>query len=235
MKELSEYQRKVLELLHSTDKPFIIGADEVGLGACAGPLVVVATMFSSKMNWEQLFHGPVRDSKQLSHGRRLQLIGPICDHVTSLYKVSVPSEDIDTVGIKTALLTATEQAVQRCREGFDPQDCLLVLDGNPPKDIVRSVTLREGIFLPKADALVGAVAAASIFAKEFRDHWMKNVAHRTYPGYCFEEHVGYGTVSHMKALRHLGVCPLHRRSYLPIREIIHGNKERSPSRAAKGS
>jgi ribonuclease HII len=234
MKELSEHQKKTLVMLRSTDKSFIVGVDEVGLGAWAGPLVVTAAMFSSKVDWEQLFHGPIRDSKQLSHDRRLQMIEPICSHAVSMYTVSTPSEDIDSVGAKTALLQATERSVQRCMEGFDPNDCLLVLDGNPPKDITDSVTLRGGVFLPKADALVGAVAAASIFAKECRDRWMKSVACTTYPGYCFEKHVGYGTADHMKALHSLGVCPLHRRSYLPIREILHGNKERSPYRTVEG-
>ena len=134
------------------------------------------------------------------------------------------------MGMKETLTQTTQRAVQRCLDGYRQTDCLLVLDGNTPVGEL-SPLLRSGLFMPKADALVGSVAAASILAKEYRDHWMKNVACTLYPGYCFEDHVGYGTVDHREALYSLGVCPLHRKSYLPIKEMLDGNKERAPGRA----
>jgi ribonuclease HII len=75
------------------------------------------------------------------------------------------------------------------------------------------------VALVKGDARSCCVAAASVVAKEHRDHLMREVGER-YPGYGFEEHMGYPTEAHRAALRRLGPCPLHRRSFRGVRELL---------------
>ena len=101
-----------------------------------------------------------------------------------------------------------ERAVQAIDEPYDA----LIIDGN----YNFLPNMPGSCCIIKADDSVPAVGAASIIAKVARDNYMREIAAR-YPGYAFENHVGYGTLAHQAALKALGVCDLHRRSFAPIR------------------
>lgn len=182
----------------------IAGADEVGRGAWAGPLVAAAVILPHK-------HGirGIRDSKKLSSAQRERLFFSIRKVAVACALHVVPSEDIDKEGISWANTEALRLAVDKLR----PRPDEAVIDGFSIRMTVPSRAIIKG------DEKHTTIAAASIVAKVTRDHMMVDY-HHSFPAYGFDKHKGYGTAQHRTALRRHGVTPQHRRSFRPIREIV---------------
>jgi ribonuclease HII len=184
-----------------------IGSDEAGYGAWAGDLFVCA--YVAPAGWSVPGLG---DSKVLSAKQREKVYAQL--DLSRAVILTVNPATIDDVGVFRALIGAHTQAIQILQSrGF--LSARVVVDGT-----LRLPLVPNAESIPKADATIPAVMAASIIAKTNRDFAM-HAAHEEYPRYGFQSHVGYGTREHLAALRSYGPCALHRTSYRPIREIIH--------------
>lgn len=186
----------------------IAGIDEAGRGPLAGPVVVAAVILDSARTIPGL-----ADSKVLREARREELAEQIRAHAAAFSVVVVEADEIDRLNILQATLTAMARAAAALEVA--PQQ--LLIDGN---------RLPAGLTIParaivKGDASVACISAASILAKTCRDALMREHAVR-YPGYGFAEHYGYPTPAHLECLRRLGPCPIHRRSYAPVRALLQG-------------
>ncbi len=188
----------------------IAGLDEVGRGAWAGPVVAAAVILSphDPLLWQRL--AGVRDSKQLGPRQREVLLGTIQEHAVALGIGAVPPTEIDTLGI----VTATRRAMALAVRDLAPQPDSLLIDYLSLPD----VPLPQHS-LPKGDARVLSIAAASIIAKVSRDRMMVEF-HDRFPGYGFADHKGYGTAQHHSALETLGPCAIHRLSFAPVQALL---------------
>jgi len=211
----------------------ILGIDEVGRGPWAGPLVVGAVVLPDDFDTAEL-----TDSKKLTAKSReylsQSLFSALCDdgsnvsaeprndvrdkrprevdwaNIPSVGLGWVHSTELDEVGLSTGLKLATRRAVKQIQVPFHE----IVIDGTV--NFLRGTKLEEYVTtLPKADALIPAVSAASIVAKVARDKYMAELA-TSYPEYGFESHVGYGTAQHRQAIERFGLTPEHRRGFKPI-------------------
>ncbi|MHB8870455.1 MAG: ribonuclease HII [Thermoleophilia bacterium] len=183
----------------------VAGVDEAGRGCLAGPLVTAAVALDYSRPVRRRLLG-VTDSKVLSPRVREVLYGRILATAHSVAIVAVSSETIDLRGLHRSNIAALAEALRRLGGRYD----LALVDGfDLPDDDLVCVGLVGG------DGRSAAVAAASIVAKVTRDRLMRALALR-YPGYGFEEHVGYGTTLHRAALNGLGPCPIHRRSFAGV-------------------
>jgi ribonuclease HII len=182
----------------------IAGVDEVGVGPMAGPVVAAAVVFP--MDVEPF---GVDDSKRLDAMQREKLALQIRRTALGVGVGVGEVEEIDQLNIYHAGLLAMRRALENLAE--------------PPQRVLTDARHISGVDLPqhpvrKGDARVFCIAAASIIAKIWRDDYMCKLAQR-YPGYGFERHKGYCTAAHQEAVRQLGPCPVHRRSYGLIREM----------------
>ncbi|MEM9253948.1 MAG: ribonuclease HII [Pseudomonadota bacterium] len=185
--------------------PGVAGVDEVGRGPLAGDVVAAAVILDPSRPIDGL-----RDSKKLSPARREVLARHIRERALawSLGRASV--EEIDRINILQASLLAMHRAVAE----LDPQPEFVLVDGNRlPRWPYASDAVVGG------DGRVDAIAAASILAKVQRDGELVALEER-YPGYGFAAHKGYPTARHLQALRALGVTPVHRRSFGPVKKIL---------------
>lgn len=175
----------------------VVGVDEVGRGALAGPLTVGAVALPADPKvWG------VNDSKKLTPAHREELAARIAEVAVAIGIAHVPPESIDAVGMAVALRMAMTQAI--ANTGVEP-DAVLI-DGNP----VHVHPLEKTIV--KGDGRVACIAAASIVAKVTRDHIM--VAYdKEYPEYHLAECKGYGSSEHIEAIRRYGLTPIHRASF----------------------
>ncbi len=189
------------------------GVDEVGRGCLAGPVVAacVAIDYGGLARLDKKARAKIRDSKTLSAKQRreqLVLIESISLE-TAIGEATV--KEIEEVGILNATFLAMNRAIasMRCSIG------ILLEDFHFP--IINKTIQQKPII--KGDSLCYAIAAASIIAKEHRDSYMREQSD-IYPGYGFEKHVGYGTAAHLEAIKSTGICPMHRRNFAPIRDMI---------------
>ncbi|MBR3314935.1 MAG: ribonuclease HII [Atopobiaceae bacterium] len=175
----------------------VIGVDEVGRGAVAGPLTVGAVVLPA----EPIIWG-LDDSKRLSPERREYLAKEIEQHAVAYGAAHVPPQEIDERGMAVCLRLAMTRAIEAC--AVEP-DCVLI-DGNPVH-----VHERERCVV-KGDAKVACIAAASIVAKVTRDALM--VAYESeYPQYHLSACKGYASAEHIQAIREYGLSPIHRASF----------------------
>lgn len=183
----------------------ILGIDEVGRGAWAGPLVVGAVVLGGAQ-----IDG-LTDSKKLTAPRRRALAGEIKDKAVAIGLGWVSAETIDKIGLSEALKMATRLAVKDIDAPYDE----IIIDGTIKLlDDDRVTTMKQ------ADLLVPSVSAASIVAKVARDYYMSSVVHKEHPDYNFDRHVGYGTALHSTALAEHGPIELHRLSFTPVRKAL---------------
>jgi ribonuclease HII len=178
---------------------FVAGVDEVGRGPLAGPVVTAAVILSSPIEG-------VTDSKKLTPLKRQLLAKEICKRALCYAYGRAEVHEIDQLNIHHATLLAMKRAVE-------------ALSIQPTKVLV------DGLYLPKisipceaivkGDSLITEIGAASILAKVLRDTEMEQMG-VLYPGYGFAAHKGYPTEVHQIALKKLGPCPIHRRSYAPV-------------------
>jgi len=190
----------------------VAGLDEAGRGAWAGPVVAAAVVLppGDQALLERL--RGVRDSKQLAPKQREALLGIILDCAVAAGVGAVPPGEIDRVGI----VPATRRAMVMALEAILPPADYLLIDHLPLIDVAL-----PQYSLPKGDALVLSIAAASIVAKVSRDRMMVELEERL-PGYGFGRHKGYGTAQHQAALAALGPSSVHRLSFAPLQRLEEG-------------
>jgi ribonuclease HII len=181
----------------------LAGVDEAGCAPLAGPVVAAACILDRNK-----FPRGIDDSKNLPIDRREALYAKLIK--CSAWGVGVASvEEIDTINIYWARMLAMTRAVEAL--GLEP--AWVLVDGNAcPKWQRPSTAIVDG------DARCRSIGAASIIAKVTRDRIMAEHA-KTYPGYGWETNRGYGTPEHHRGLDALGLTPLHRRSFAPVRAI----------------
>ena len=196
------------ELKWGGEFSFIAGVDEAGRGCCAGPVCAAAVIFTDRSR----IPAGVNDSKQLTHKQRMELRELILAEPSALTAVAmVDQNEIDRTDILRATWLAMRNAVLALPH---PADFVLV-DGNPVKGLpVPSENIVKG------DAKSASIAAASILAKTSRDLFMLEAA-KQYPQYRFEVHKGYCTKLHTDLIRKYGPCPLHRKTFEPVRSILN--------------
>lgn len=159
------------------------------------------------------------DSKKLSKLQREKLAADIKISAQAYGLGWVDAAAVDSSGTTNAVKQAMAQALEGCIAMLGQSPDEIIIDGH----INYLPNIAGTLALIKADATVPAVSAASILAKVARDDYMAAMALQ-HPGYGFEKHVGYGTAVHQRALEHLGLCPLHRRSFKPIAAISGANQ-----------
>jgi ribonuclease HII len=186
----------------------LVGIDEAGMGTLAGPLTASVVVIDQ----DKVPRG-VRDSKKLGDEQREELAGRIMA-VAVYHKVVVRTADqIDEKGISKCWEEAIRELAFAARLMCLPEKPEMVLDGN------RLVGLSYVRPVVKADVTFPAVSAASILAKYTQCCWMDDY-HVTFPRYGFDRHRGYPTADHLRMLKELGPCMIHRKSYKPVKRLI---------------
>ncbi|MEP3524576.1 MAG: ribonuclease HII [Hyphomicrobiales bacterium] len=190
------------EALHASGYALVAGVDEVGRGPLAGPVVAAAVILDPQ-------HTPsgLNDSKKLTQSRREILFDEICA-TAHVAVASLSATQIDHLNIRGATLAAMVKAVM----GLSDIPDYILIDG---RDVPDALTIPAKAII-KGDGHSLSIAAASIVAKVARDHMMI-AADKHYPGYDFYKHKGYGSAHHRNAIQRLGPCPLHRRSFQPVK------------------
>jgi ribonuclease HII len=183
----------------------IAGVDEVGRGPLAGPVVAAAVILDPDSPIEGL-----ADSKALTEKARLRLDQTIRESALDWAIGRAEVEEIDQINILQASLLAMRRAV----ESLSTQPEHTLVDGNRCPDLSCSC---EAII--KGDQTVQVISAASIIAKVARDREMVEMD-ALYPGYGFLSHKGYPTKLHIASLRELGVSPIHRKSFGPVKKAL---------------
>ena len=190
----------------SFDAPGLVaGVDEAGRGPLAGPVVAAAVILDDRK--------PIRglnDSKLLTALARERLNVQIHAKALCFCIAQASVEEIDRLNILQATLLAMRRAV----EGLRLRPIKVLVDGN---QLPRIAITAEAII--GGDAKIKAISAASILAKVFRDRLCQDL-HLSHPQYGFDGHKGYATPEHLAALKLHGVCPHHRRSFAPVRELL---------------
>jgi ribonuclease HII len=183
----------------------ITGVDEVGRGPLAGPVVAAAVILDPKRPIEGL-----ADSKALSEKKREELAVLIREQAIAWALGRAENEEIDKINILQASLLAMRRAVLALR----PAPEFALVDGNRCPDLPCPADA-----IIKGDETVAVISAASILAKVSRDREMVEFDQQ-FPGYGFASHKGYPTKAHLMALSQLGVTPIHRRSFGPVKKYL---------------
>lgn len=184
----------------------IAGIDEVGRGPLAGPVVAAAVILPEKFR-----HKVLTDSKKLNEETREELYAELTGDSRVAWALSVvESEEIDRINI----LRASHEAMRRAVAALTMRPDHALIDGLPVRPFPVPHTALVG-----GDAKSWSIAAASVIAKVTRDRLMVAMDER-HPGYEFARHKGYGTELHLARLQAHGPCPIHRRTFLPVREAL---------------
>lgn len=204
----------------------IVGVDEVGRGPLAGPVVTAAcaikdvTCFTRNMD-DDIRWKLIRDSKLLSKKQRKEAYNFIEEYFFVGIGLSTP-DTIDRINILQATFLAMKKAIADLEHAIDKigaygdtERMIILVDGN---QVIPNFT-REQKCIAKGDQKVRTIAAASIIAKVTRDTMMEQYAEQ-YPQYGFDAHKGYGTKTHMDALKRYGATPIHRKSFAPVRNVL---------------
>ena len=184
----------------------IAGIDEAGRGPLAGPVSAAAVVLP-----KGFVHEALDDSKKITEKKRGIIYEELIarDDITWAHSYA-DVDEIDEINI----LKATHAAMARAAEALDTKPDFCLIDGLA---VPNFPFVSEGIV--KGDGKSLSIAAASIIAKVMRDRLMIKYA-ETYPEYGFEKHKGYGTKQHMEALHKHGPCPLHRKSFAPVAQLL---------------
>lgn len=191
---------------------FVAGVDEAGRGPLAGPVVAAAVMLP--LEWIQKglpveFDG-LNDSKLLTAAKREKFFAAFTATDALQFAIArIDAETIDTINI----LQATHEAMNQALARLQPAPDHVLVDGLCVKSLRFPQTA-----LVKGDARSFSIAAASILAKVTRDRLMLEYDRR-FPAYGFALHKGYGTARHLAALQQHGPCPIHRRSFAPLKHV----------------
>lgn len=208
--EIEREARRMERLLARRERLFtegarcVAGVDEVGVGPLAGPVVAAAVVLPERPQLPGL-----DDSKRLAREARERLEALIREQAVAVAVAEVWVDEIDRRNIYQASLLAMRRAV----EALAPPPDHVLVDARRIPGIAAVQTPIVG-----GDALDASIAAASIVAKVHRDAIMARLDGE-YPGYGFARHMGYATREHLHALRRLGACPVHRRSFAPVSQL----------------
>jgi ribonuclease HII len=186
------------------------GVDEAGRGPLAGPVVAACVVIGPDFKIEPSDLELVADSKKLSAKKRELLFKAIREKALAVEIGVVNHDDIDKINILQASFLAMRRAIKKLK--IEP-DYILVDGGFKIPKLTKPQTA-----IIKGDAKVWVIAAASIIAKVSRD-WMMTEADKEYPEYLFAKHKGYGTKEHLEMIAKHGPCPIHRRSFAPIKNL----------------
>lgn len=184
----------------------IAGVDEVGRGSLAGPVVAASVILPIRSRSRMRRLAGLDDSKVLTGAQREMLYTSIAEIALAIGIGWASHHVVDRDGIAAANRRALLRAVSNCPR---LPDALLLDHFALPQCPLPQLPLTHG------DSLSLSIAAASVVAKVIRDRWMTR-CDRIFPGYGFSGHKGYGTPGHRDALRRLGPCKLHRRSFQPM-------------------
>lgn len=193
MYEMKRFEREY------ADAGFICGIDEVGRGPLAGPVVACAVILPKD---EEILY--LNDSKKLSAKKREELCDIIIEKAVAVGIGCISPERIDEINI----LQATYEAMRQAISSLSPKPDILLNDAVT----IPGVDIRQ-VPIIKGDAKSASIAAASIVAKVTRDRMMEQYA-EVFPAYDFASNKGYGSASHIAALKEVGPCPIHRRSFI---------------------
>lgn len=183
----------------------VAGIDEVGRGPLAGPVVAAAVVIDDSFDMTI-----VHDSKQLSEKTRQSIDTEIREKVVDFAFGVVDAKDIDRLNIYEASRVAMRQSVEALSV---PIDGLLIDAMTVDLEIPQEKLI-------KGDDRSISIGAASILAKNYRDNLMKDFAQQ-FPGYGFEHNAGYGTAEHLAGLNTLGITPIHRKSFAPVKKFLN--------------
>ena len=195
-----------MNLTHITQSHHrIAGVDEAGRGPLAGPVVVAAVMLPQKYDLAGL-----DDSKRINRQQRELLFPRIQEVAVSFSVIVVDVDEIEQHNILGATLIGMQRAVLALKKA----PTLTLVDGNRAPELACEVhTIIEG------DHWVPAISAASILAKVTRDEIMLGY-HHDFPQYGFDRNKGYPTPEHLRCLKSHGPCPIHRKTFAPVREAL---------------
>lgn len=182
---------------------YIVGLDEAGRGPMAGELVVAGVIFPKGFYDER-----INDSKQLTAKKREALYQIIIENALCYHIEVISVEDVDRLNV----YQASKQGMEKCAKILKKENMFALSDAMPLDEI-------EHLAIIKGDTLSMSIAGASILAKVTRDRLMENYA-KLYPMYGFEKHKGYVTKLHKETLKKYGVCPIHRKSFGPVKEKL---------------
>jgi ribonuclease HII len=180
---------------------WVAGVDEVGMGPLAGPVVAAAVVLAERVELPGL-----DDSKRLDRASREALAERVREQALGFALGECSPAEVDRLNVYRAGLEAMRRAVA----ALAPAPDHVLVDARTIPDVAAPQTAIVG-----GDASDGSIAAASILAKVHRDALMGRLD-REHPGYGFARHKGYATRAHLDALRRLGPCPIHRRSFAPV-------------------
>lgn len=196
------YERAAIAAGHA----IVAGVDEAGRGPLAGPVAVAAVILP-----QECYLPHLNDSKKLSHTVREELFAQITEQALSYHVALMDAEMIDRMNILQATRTGMYEAIAALTPAPDE---VLIDAVELPKLSMPSQSIIKG------DAKSASIAAASILAKVTRDHLMESYDIQ-YPNYGFAKHKGYGTQEHIDTIRKYGICPIHRKSFDPIRSMLN--------------
>lgn len=184
---------------HLEGYKYIAGVDEAGRGPLAGPVYAAAVILPP-----DIYIPGINDSKKLSEKKRDELFDVIIEKAIAYHVERGSLEEIEEKNILGASLAAMERAINALSVKAD----YALIDGNRSKGITTPCET-----VVKGDAKSISIAAASILAKVSRDREIIEMG-KKYPGYGFEKHKGYGTAEHVAAIERLGICEIHRKSFV---------------------
>ena len=224
---MKEKEEQRLNELKKIDREFyekglklIAGIDEAGRGPLAGPVVVAAVVMP-----EDSFIEGVNDSKKVSEKKREKLYDLILEEALGYGVGIIDQKEIDEINILNATKEGLTRAIKELEKDLQEKNGKLT---KPDVIFVDALTKIDTDNIPyksiiHGDALSYSIAAASIIAKVTRDRIMRQWD-EIYPMYGFAKHKGYGTASHIAAIREYGICPLHRKSF--VKNIIQGKENK---------
>ncbi len=194
---------------------YVAGVDEVGRGCIAGPMVIgcvvydLVKLFELRNNKETSWINDIKDSKKLSPLKRNFLNEKIKTITQAQATFFVSNEEIDENGISWAEKHGFSEVVKIVGV-FQ----FVLTDAFPVPTLMKNMQLN----IIGGDSKSVTIASASIIAKVYRDNLMVESS-KVYPQYSFEKHKGYGTKLHIEMIKKHGICPLHRKSFEPIKSI----------------
>lgn len=192
----------------------VAGVDEAGKGPWAGPVTAACVIIHSK---KQVV-GSVRDSKLMTSAQRAKAFLEIIRKSSGFGIGTVSEQEIDNIGIQKAVQKAMTVALDNTRLKFDIDISYVLVDGSKTMPLTNYKSQR----IKRGGLYHYSISAASVLAKVTRDKLMHKMA-KKYPDYGFKQHVGYGTKLHLKNIQKYGLCPIHRKSFSPMKNILLGN------------
>ncbi len=193
-----------------------VGLDEAGRGPLAGAVVAAAVILPMHKTLQEMGLAELTDSKKLTEKKRERLF-PIIQNQALAWAIAwADHTEIDAINILHASLLSMTRSLQELPLIAEQ----ILVDGNKLPAIPNGWEKSQAYAIVKGDSLVPAISAASVLAKVTRDKQLLDL-HEKYPNYGFAQHKGYPTKAHLAMLEEYGPCPEHRRSFAPVKKLLH--------------